>query len=85
MGNAIAYHSTWRWAYWVPFVLNCMAFILVLFFYHPKNQYIREEGKSRLQELADMDWVGFFLCAVGLCLFLLGISFGGNLLPWYDG
>ncbi|KAK7894311.1 hypothetical protein LTR67_006072 [Exophiala xenobiotica] len=85
MGNAIAYHSTWRWAYWVPFILNCVAFVLVLFFYHPKNQYIREEGKSRLQELADMDWVGFFLCAVGLCLFLLGISFGGNLLPWKSG
>ncbi|EXJ66790.1 uncharacterized protein A1O5_09985 [Cladophialophora psammophila CBS 110553] len=85
MGNAIAYHTTWRWAYWVPFILNCVAFVLVLFFYHPKNQYIREEGKSRFQELADMDWVGFALCAVGLCLFLLGISFGGNLLPWKSG
>ncbi|EXJ87183.1 hypothetical protein A1O3_04142 [Capronia epimyces CBS 606.96] len=85
MGNAIAYHTTWRWAYWVPFILNCVAFVLVLFFYHPKNQYIREEGKSRWQELRDMDWIGFLLCGAGLCLFLLGISFGGNLLAWKSG
>jgi MFS family permease len=84
MGNAIAYYTTWRWAYWVPFILNCVSFVMVFLFYHPKNQYIREEGKSRLQELVDMDWIGFFLCATGLCLFLLGISFGGSQLPWYD-
>ena len=82
MGNAIAKYTTWRWAYWVPFILNCVSFVMVFLLYHPKNQYIREEGKSRFQELADMDWVGFLLCATGLCLFLLGISFGGNELPW---
>lgn len=83
MGNAIAHYTTWRWAYWVPFILNGVSFVMVFIFYHPKNQYIREEGKTRLQEVADLDWVGFLLTAGGLCLFLLGISFGGNQLPWY--
>lgn len=83
MGNAIAQYASWRWAYWVPFILNTVALVMVFFLYHPKNQYIREEGKTRMQEVKDLDWIGFFLCAVGLCLFLLGISFGGNELPWY--
>lgn len=56
---------------------------MVFLFYHPRDQYIKEEGKTRLQEAADLDWVGFFLCAAGFCLFLLGISFGGAQLPWY--
>ncbi|OCK73657.1 trichothecene efflux pump [Lepidopterella palustris CBS 459.81] len=82
IGNAIAATSTWRWVYWVPFILNCLAFVLVFLFYRPKNQYIREEGKTRLQEIVDLDWIGLFLCGTGLCLFLLGISFGGNQLAW---
>lgn len=83
IGNAIAKYTTWRWAYWIPFILNSLSFVMVFLFYHPRNQYIKEEGKTRLQEAADLDWIGFFLCAGGLCLFLLGISFGGNQLAWY--
>lgn len=51
-------------------------------FYRPKNQYIREEGKTRIQEIKDLDWIGFALWTAALCLFLLGISFGGDLLTW---
>jgi hypothetical protein len=57
---------------------------MVFIFYRPKNQYIKEEGKTRMQELKDLDWIGFALWAIGLCLFLLGISFGGDLLTWWD-
>jgi hypothetical protein len=60
-----------------------MGLVMVFLFYRPKNQYIKEEGKTRLQEIKDLDWVGFALWTVGLCLFLLGISFGGDLLAWY--
>jgi hypothetical protein len=55
---------------------------MVFLFYRPNNQYIKEEGKSRLQEVAGLDWVGFALWTAGLLLFLLGISFGGNQMPW---
>jgi hypothetical protein len=82
IGNAVAARASWRWVYWVPFILNCIGFVMVFLFYRPKNQYIKEEGKSRFQELADLDWVGFALWTAGLLLFLLGISFGGNQMPW---
>jgi hypothetical protein len=82
LGNAVAARASWRWVYWVPFILNCIGFVMVFLFYRPKNQYIKEEGKSRLQEVADLDWVGFALWTAGLLLFLLGISFGGNQMPW---
>jgi len=82
MGSAIAKHTTWRWVFWVPFILNALGLISVFVFYRPRNQWIKEEGKTRLQELWDLDWMGFFLYGNGLLFFLLGISFGDNVFPW---
>jgi hypothetical protein len=45
-------------------------------------RYILEEGKTRLQEARDLDWIGFFLYGTGVLLFLLGISFGDNVFAW---
>jgi hypothetical protein len=55
---------------------------MVFIFYRPQNQYIKEEGRTRLQEMADLDWIGIFLYGAGVVLFLLGISFGGSEMPW---
>jgi hypothetical protein len=75
-------HASWRYAYWLPFALDILGLILVFLFYHPINQYIREKGKTRTQQAMSLDWVGFFLLASGLVLFLTGITFGGNRFPW---
>ena len=72
----------WRDFYWIPFALNIIAMVLTFFFYHPKNQYIREVNRTRWQQTADLDWIGTLLLIAGLVLFLLGISFGGNTYPW---
>ncbi|KAF2493645.1 trichothecene efflux pump, partial [Lophium mytilinum] len=81
-GCAIGKYSSWRWVYWVPFILNTCGLFAVFLFYRPKNQYIIEEGKTRRQEIWDLDWVGFFLYGNGLLFLLLGISFGDNVFPW---
>jgi len=82
MGNAIAKYASWRWCYWVPFILNCLGLVSVFLLYRPKNQYIIEEGKTRWQEIWDLDWLGFFLYGNGLLFLLLGISFGGGVFEW---
>ncbi|KAF2500031.1 MFS general substrate transporter [Lophium mytilinum] len=83
ISNALVIHTgTWRYAYWLPLIVNGLAFVLVFFFYRPMNQYIREEGKTQWQQCADLDWLGFFLLTAGLTLFLLGITFGGHGFPW---
>jgi hypothetical protein len=75
-------YNTWRSAYWVALALNGTGFFLVLFFYHPQNQYILEEGKTRLGQLKSLDFTGLFLFTAGLILFLMGLSFGGVKYPW---
>jgi hypothetical protein len=65
-------------------MLNGIALALTVFFYHPVNQYIIEKGKTKWQQVKSLDWIGVFLFAAGLVLFLLGLSFGGNKYPWFD-
>lgn len=74
--------ATWRWIYYINAILNFVALVLVFLCYHPTNQYIREEGKTRFQQVKALDWVGNLLFAAGLVLFLIGLSFGGNRYPW---
>ena len=76
-------HSSWRTVYWISFAIYATALVLVFFFYRPINQHILEEGKTQMGQILELDFLGLFLYASGLVLFLLGISFGGNTFAWY--
>src|SRR5258706_16330007 len=69
-------HS-WRGVFWIAFALNVAA-LVVVFFFHPLNQYIAEEGKTKLQHLMMLDFVGLALFTSGAVLLLLGLTFGGT-------
>ncbi|EXJ90159.1 hypothetical protein A1O3_03228 [Capronia epimyces CBS 606.96] len=85
-GPVIAYgfinNGSWRPVYWLPFALDATSFILVFFYYHPMNQYIHEVGKTTWGQFRETDFIGTFLYMSGVVVFLLGISFGGQLFPW---
>ncbi|KAF5511964.1 Trichothecene efflux pump TRI12 [Colletotrichum aenigma] len=74
----------WRGAYWYLFAFHCAAFVLLFLFYRPPDFEMkhRRDGKTRLQLLAQLDYVGVFLFMAGGVLFLLGINFGGRTYPW---
>jgi len=82
IGTVLVQAAGWRWVYWFGFILDCVGLVFIFLFYRPKNQYIKEAGKTTLQEVKDLDWGGMFLWGTGLTLFLLGISFGGSIFPW---
>ncbi|KAK5203332.1 hypothetical protein LTR41_010975 [Exophiala xenobiotica] len=86
-GPVIAYsliqHNTWRYTYYLGILMNGLALILVFIFYWPPGFLgLHPEGKSRLQQFRELDFVGVFLFASGLTLFLLGITWGRNPYPW---
>ncbi|EXJ59300.1 uncharacterized protein A1O5_12181 [Cladophialophora psammophila CBS 110553] len=74
----------WRNIYWICLGLHGLAIPLLAFFYHPVNQYIAETGKSKRDQMKSLDYIGTALFAIGLCLFLIGLSFGGTKYPWYS-
>jgi hypothetical protein len=61
----------------VPLVL------LVGIVYWPPGFFgLHSEGKSRLQQCKELDFVGLILFGGGLTSFLLKVSWGNNLYPW---
>ena len=66
----------WRAVYWFLFSFEGFGLILVVLFYTPPNFNTkhREGGKSRMQLLKEMDFVGVVLFAAGSICFLLGVN-----------
>ncbi|OCK77078.1 MFS general substrate transporter [Lepidopterella palustris CBS 459.81] len=56
IGTAFVKGAGWRWVYWLAFILDTLGFCLIFLFYRPKNQYIKVAGRTRFQEVMDLDW-----------------------------
>ncbi|CAK7200861.1 hypothetical protein SEUCBS139899_003560 [Sporothrix eucalyptigena] len=72
----------WRWCFWICVIANTVSTLLYFFFYHPPSFRRLETGKTKLQALREMDWLGMFLFAAGFFIFLLGLNWGGNAYSW---
>ncbi|KAF3025854.1 hypothetical protein E8E14_014780 [Neopestalotiopsis sp. 37M] len=81
----IAYQEIgWRGAYWYMFSWHLFGFLMLVLFYHPPNFDNKHgrEGKTRLQLLMELDYVGLLLFVVANVLFLLGVNWGGRAYAW---
>lgn len=67
----ITYASTWRWVGLVIGGWSAIGLILTFTFYWPPP---RRGGLSRKELIRQIDWVGGFLSAAGITLFLVGLT-----------
>lgn len=75
--------QSWRWSYFLGIIINSVALIFFLFFYWPPTyDHLHVNGKTRLEQIKTIDYIGIFLFTAGIVLFLLGISWGGPVYPW---
>lgn len=73
----------WRGFFYVITGANFLSGTCYFFFYHPPNFEDKHGRKdSRLTWVKNFDYVGAFLYASGLVLFLFGLSWGGTVYPW---
>jgi MFS family permease len=74
----------WRGAYVYMTCFHAAALVLLFFVYYPPTFETkhRQDGKTRMQLLAELDYVGLFLFSAGCILFLLGVNYGGRQYPW---
>lgn len=72
----------WRVSYYMGIGLNVITLVLYQFLYHPPTFKQLHVGKTRLQQAAELDWIGIFLWIAGCVLFLIGLSWGGTTYPW---
>lgn len=83
---ALVAHLNWRWAFYLGIVSNAFALSLIVVFYWPPGFInLHTDGKTRLQQVKELDFVGLLLFGGGLTTFLLGVSWGGNPYPWRSG
>jgi MFS family permease len=75
--------ADWRWTFYISLIVNAIAFVLIMICYWPPDFIgLHPEGKSRRQQVAELDFIGIILFAGGLTIFLIGIGFGGNPYRW---
>lgn len=75
----------WRWCFYIGAILSGITTLLYFFFYHPPTYtQLHVQGKTKWQQVKELDYVGMFLFVAGSVLFLVGISWGGTTRPWTD-
>lgn len=79
--------STWRSSYFLIIAINAAALFCWVLFYHPPSwndlsDAASDSAQKKTSMLQQIDFVGLFLLAAGLLLFLMGLSWGGSVYPW---
>ncbi|KAF2118292.1 fungal trichothecene efflux pump [Lophiotrema nucula] len=77
----------WRGAYWYMCAFHGFFAIVMAFTYFPPTFHTKHknDGKTKIQLIKEIDYVGLFLFVAGCVLFLLGINYGGRQYPWSSG
>lgn len=74
-------NNGWRCGFYLCACCYAIAFVLLAIFYHPGPRS-NPEGLPMSSLLWQIDWLGVFLVAAGLSIFLVGLQSGGNPIPW---
>ncbi|KAB5530376.1 fungal trichothecene efflux pump [Coniochaeta sp. 2T2.1] len=74
--------SGWRWCFYIMIIINALSLVSYIVFYHPPTFDMINKRQSRKAMIKNFDYVGTVLFTGGMVVFLLGLSWGGNLHPW---
>lgn len=77
LGAVFSSFVSWRWIGWINLPLLGVAFPLVLFFLR-----LRQIDTSFMANMKRLDWGGIFLSLTGTTVFVLPLSWAGDLYPW---
>lgn len=74
--------ASWRWCFYVMIIINGLSLASYLVFYHPPTFDRLNARRTRAATMKNFDYIGTLLFTGGMIVFLLGLSWGGNLHPW---
>jgi MFS family permease len=78
LGGLLTSYLNWRWCFWINLPFSGVALVvLTVLLDLPKLQ-----APASVTGLKDIDWVGSALVAAATTLLLVGLQFGGVVLPW---
>ncbi|KAL2844095.1 siderophore iron transporter [Aspergillus pseudoustus] len=82
VANSLVATASWRWCYYIMIIFSGLSMVCYLFCYHPPTFEMKHSKRERLTLARKLDWIGIFLFISGIVLFLIGLSWGGNVYPW---
>lgn len=68
--------------FYLLIALNAVTTVLFYFSYHPPSFSMKHGAARKAKFIKHFDYLGTLMFALGLLLFLMGISWGGTLHPW---
>jgi hypothetical protein len=74
----------WRGSFYFMTGVNALSALCWFLFYHPPTFKMLHRKKLAKDLLLHFDWVGLILYTGSLTVFLLALSWGGQLYPWGD-
>lgn len=84
---AFAFQQTpvkWRGSFYFMTGVNALSALCWFLFYHPPTFKMLHRKKLAKDLLLHFDWIGLLLYTGSLTVFLLALSWGGQLYPWND-
>ncbi|OAL36154.1 hypothetical protein AYO20_04568 [Fonsecaea nubica] len=83
IGFNIVKTLTWRYTFYFGCLANGLSFLTLVCFYWPPGWVgLHPDGKSRKQQIRELDYVCVVIFGGGLIAFLLGVRWGGNPTLW---
>ncbi|KAK0388896.1 hypothetical protein NLU13_2473 [Sarocladium strictum] len=77
IGTQLYLKATWRWCYYITIIYAVICLVGTFVCYFPPSRPQHDYEKTRWQQVKELDYVGLFLFATGLTVFLVGITFLG--------
>jgi hypothetical protein len=73
-----------RFTFWLAAIINGISMILFVLFYFPATFKELQVGKSRMEQLRQIDYIGFTLYAGGVICLLLSLSASETFETWFS-
>ncbi|KAL2210417.1 MFS general substrate transporter [Sarocladium strictum] len=77
IGTQLYLKASWRWCYYITIIYASIVLVGTFICYFPPSRPQHDYEKSRWQQVKELDYIGLFLFATGLTLFLVGVTFLG--------
>lgn len=74
LATVLLINATWRWCYYIAIIYAVVCIAGTYAFYYPPTRPQHDYERSRWQQFKDLDFLGLFLFATGLTVFLVGMT-----------